>query len=90
MKTFDLPRAETIAAYLRAAAPPAPPAPSRPGPTRTRARSYPKHPEFEGLHGAEYQAAYQAMRRKRPGHKARHTKYTREWRRALREKEEAV
>ena len=87
MRTFDLPSRETIAAYLRA---PAPPAPSRPGPTRTRARTGRKYPEFAGLHGAEYQAAYQAVRRKRPGYKARHTKYTREWRRALREKEEAV
>jgi len=85
MKTFDLPRAETIAAYLRAA-----PAPARSGPARNAARPYPKHPELAGLDRIAYQAAYQAARRKLPGYTARHTKYTREWRRALHALEEAV
>ena len=85
MKTFDLPRAETIAAFLHAA-----PAPASPGPARTAARPYPKRPELEGLHGVEYDNAYQAWRRKQPGRKEQHTAYNRKWRLALRKLEEAV
>ena len=84
MRTLDLPSRETIAAFLHA-----PPAPASPGPARNKSQPYPKHPEFAGLHGAEYQAAYQAVRRKRPGYRARHNKYVKEWRLALRKLEEA-
>ncbi|MEY4940752.1 MAG: hypothetical protein RIQ93_2487 [Verrucomicrobiota bacterium] len=86
MRTIDLPSRETIAAYLHAA----PPAPASPGPARNAARPYPKHPEFAGLHGVEYDNAYQAWRRKQPGRKEQHTAYNRKWRLALRVKEEAV
>ena len=85
MRTLDLPSAETIAAYLHSA-----PAPASPGPARNAARAYPKHPEFAGLHGVEYDNAYQAWYRKQPGYTARHTQYTREYRRALKLKEEAA
>ena len=85
MRTFDLPSRETIAPFL-----PAPPAPASPGPARTQERPYPKHPEFAGLHGEDYHKAYQAWYRQKPGQKERHTRYTREWRWALRVKEEAV
>ena len=80
-----MPSHETIAAYLHAA-----PAPASPGPARTAARPYLVHPELEGLHGEKYHKAYQAWYRKKPGQKERHTRYTREWRWALRVKEEAV
>ena len=85
MRTLDLPSRETIAAFLHA-----PPAPASPGPARNKSQPYPKHPEFAGLDRIAYQAAYQAARRKLPGYKEQHTKYTREWRWALRVKEEAV
>ena len=85
MRTLDLPSRETIAAFLHAA-----PAPASPGPARTAARPYPVHPELEGLHGVEYDNAYQAWYRKQPGYTARHTAYNRKWRLALRKLEEAV
>ena len=80
-----MPSHETIAAYLHAA-----PAPASPGPARSKARPYPKHPELAGLHGEEYHKAYQAWYRKQPGQKERHTRYTHEWRLALRKLEEAA